>query len=54
MKKLEEEVAPNSVLKSSDVSYTLLNDSTIEVCVKAEYLENIATVQKEEIKEDLN
>lgn len=54
MQKLEEEVAPNSTLKSSDVSYTLLNDTTMEVCVKAEYLENIAVVQKEEIKEDLN
>jgi len=54
MKKLEEEVAPNSTLKSSDVSYTLLNDTTIEVTVKAEYLENIAIAQKEEIKEDLN
>ena len=54
MKKLEEEVAPNSKLTSSDVSYRLLNDTTIEVTVKAEYLENIAIAQKEEIKEDLN
>jgi len=54
MQKLEEEVAPNSTLKSSEVSYTVLNDSTIEVCVKAEYLENIAIAQKEEVPEGLN
>lgn len=54
MQKLEEEVAPNSTLLSSDVSYTLLNDTTVEVTVRAEYLENIAVAQKEEIPKDLN
>ena len=54
MQRLEEEVAPNSTLVSSDVSYNVINDTTVEVTVKAEYLENIAVAQKEEITEGLN
>lgn len=53
-KQLEEEVQPDSVLKSFDATYKVLNDTTIEVTVKAEYLENIAVSVKEEIPEGLN
>ncbi len=53
-KQLEEEVQPDSVLKSFDSTYKVINDTTIEVTVKAEYLENIAVSVEEEIPEDLN
>ncbi len=53
-KKLEEEVQPDSVLKQFDATHKLINDTTIEVTVKAEYLENIAVSIEEEIPEDLN
>lgn len=51
---LEEEVQPDSVLKSFDSTYKAINDTTIEVTVKAEYLENIAVSVEEEMPEDLN
>ncbi len=53
-KQLEEEVQPDSVLKSFEASHKAINDTTIEVTVKAEYLENIAVSVEEEIPEGLN
>ncbi len=53
-KQLEEEVMPDSVLKSFDTSFKSINATTVEVTVKAEYLENIAVALKEEIPKDLN
>jgi len=46
MQQLEEEVEADSILKNRDISYNALNDTTIEVCVKAEYLEDIAVAEK--------
>ena len=46
MQQLEEDVSADSVLKNRDVSYNVLNDTTIEVTVKAEYLEDIAVAEK--------
>ncbi len=52
---IDAEVSPDSQRISFDVSHNIINDSTIEVCVKAEYLEDIAQAEKGEIlNEDLN
>lgn len=48
---IEEKTAPESHQVSCEISHKKLNDTTIEVYVKAEYLENIATEEKCEIKE---
>ncbi|MBQ3181546.1 MAG: sporulation protein YqfD [Clostridia bacterium] len=50
--KIEEMTAPDSQRVSCDISHKKLNDTTIEVLVKAEYLENIAQEVKCEIKEE--
>ena len=52
LKQIEEEVEPNSHKVSSDISHKLINDTTIEVTVKAEYLEDIALAVEGEITED--
>lgn len=52
IKKIEETTAPDSHQVSCDISHKKLNDTTIEVLVKAEYLENIAQEEKCEITED--
>ena len=49
--KIEEMTAPDSQRVSCDISHKKLNDTTIEVLVKAEYLENIAQEVKCEITE---
>ncbi len=54
---IENEVAPNSHRLNCDISSEKVNDTTIEVCVRAEYLEDIAQLVEGEIaeeKEDLN
>jgi len=56
-RQIEEEVMPNSTLLDFNSSHIVLNDSTVEVTVKAEYLEDIAVSVKGEILEsvtDLN
>ena len=50
--KIEETTAPDSHRVSCDISHKKINDTTIEVLVKAEYLENIAKEEKCEIKEE--
>ncbi len=52
LKQIEEEALPNSHKVSSEISHNLINDTTIEVTVKAEYLEDIAEAQKGEIEDD--
>ncbi len=52
-KEIKEEVMPNSTLISLESTHTVLNDSTIEVCVKAEYLEDIALQIKGELPENM-
>lgn len=49
---IEERVAPDSKRVSCEIFHQKINDTTIEVLVKAEYLENIAQEEKCEIKED--
>ena len=59
LKQIEEEVSPDSEQISFEFSHKEINDSTVEVSVKAEYLEDIAEAVKGEIlidseTEDLN
>lgn len=49
---IEEEVEPDSHKINSDVSHNLINDTTVEVLVRAEYLEDIAQAVKGEIMPD--
>ncbi len=51
IKKIEESVAPDSHQISCEVTHNVINDTTIEVCVRAEYLENIAQSVKGSIEE---
>ena len=50
--KIEETTAPDSTRVSCEITHQKINDTTIEVLVRAEYLENIAKEEKCEIKED--
>lgn len=52
LKQIEEETAPDSQQISCDVTHTMINDSTVEVCVRAEYVEDIAQPEKGEIREE--
>ena len=52
LKQIEEEVSPDSQQISFEFSHTQINDSTVEVTVKAEYLEDIAEAVKGEILND--
>ena len=49
---IEEMTAPDSKRVSCEITHQKINDTTIEVFVKAEYLENIAQEEKCEITED--
>ena len=49
---IEENVAPDSTRVSCEITHQKINDTTIEVLVKAEYLENIAQEEKCEIEEE--
>lgn len=49
---IEETTAPDSKRVNCEITHHKINDTTIEVCVKAEYLENIAQEEKCEIKEE--
>ena len=49
---IEENTSPNSEQVSCEISHQKINDTTIEVTVRAEYIENIAKEEKCEIKED--
>jgi len=52
LEKIEKTTAPDSKRISCEITHQKINDTTIEVLVKAEYLENIAQEEKCEIKED--
>lgn len=52
LKQIEEEVSPDSQQISFEFSHREVNDSTVEVTVKAEYLEDIAEAVKGEILND--
>lgn len=52
--KIENQVAPNSVLKDIKTSYKKVNKTSVEVTVIAEYLENIAVTVPGVKSEDLN
>lgn len=51
-KQIEEEVQPNSTMQNFESSHEVINDTTIEVTVRAEYLEDIAVSVPEEIPPD--
>lgn len=50
--KIEEATAPDSKRVSCEISHKKINETAIEVLVRAEFLENIAKEEKCEIKED--
>ena len=59
LQRIEEQVAPDSKQLSCDISHQKINDTTVEVIVRAEYLENIAKeikceIEKTEENQDLN
>lgn len=53
IRQIEEEVSPDSTQVSCDISHAIINDTTVEVCVRAEYLEDIAVSVKGEIAPDI-
>ena len=54
IQKIEEKTSPDSKCLNQEISHKKLNDTTIEVTVRAEYLENIAQEIKCEIEEEKN